>query len=156
MPDTPKRGRPSQYTDELANDICSQIATTHKGLKTLCDENSSWPEPRTIYRWLLENDNFCHNYARAKEDQTRVLEDEILQIADNTQIGEIVTLKGDGKDEIRRADMIDHRKLQIEARKWLMGKLKPAKYGDKFKAEVTGEGGGPLAIEFRSIVDEDK
>ncbi len=141
-------GRPSEYTEALAAEVLAGIATTNKGLATLCEENPNWPEPRTIYRWLMANDTFCQRYARAKEDQTQVLEDEMLAIADTPQIGEIVTDKGD-KVEIRRGDMIEHRRLRIEARKWLMGKLKPKKYGDK--TAITGEDGGPVVFKLEKI-----
>jgi hypothetical protein len=42
--------------------------------------------------------------------------------------------------------MIEHRRLQVDARKWIAAKLKPKKYGDKQQTEVTGADGGPLQI----------
>lgn len=132
-------GRPSKYSEELAAQILSQIATRNCGLQHICEENQGFPVPSTVYLWLLQHPAFSEKYARAKEDQMQVLEDEILQIADNTQLGSIVTLKADGSEERKMADMIEHRKLRIESRKWLMGKLKPKKYGDKLDLEHTGQ-----------------
>lgn len=36
----PKKGRPTKYTEELGGEICTVIASSSKGLKTLCQENS--------------------------------------------------------------------------------------------------------------------
>ena len=77
-------------------------------------------------------------YARAKDEQLQILADEIQPIADTPQMGEIITIKGDER-EIKICDMLEHRKLRIEARKWLLAKLNPKKYGDKLGLEHSGE-----------------
>ena len=43
--------------------------------------------------------------------------------------------------------MIEHRRLQIDARKWLIGKMAPKKYGDKQAHEHAGPEGGPITLE---------
>jgi hypothetical protein len=146
-------GRPSEYDPAIAAEFLAEVGTTKRGIETICADDR-FPEPKTIYRWMLANPEFQQGYARAKEDQTQILEDEILQIADNTQLGEIVTIKADGTEERKQADMIEHRKLQIESRKWLMGKLKPKKYGEKTQTEVTGANGGPVEFVTKSILEE--
>ena len=47
-----------------------------------------------------------------------------------------------GKDgvETTEGDMIEHRRLQVDARKWLAGKLAPKKYGDKTDHNVAVSG----------------
>ena len=117
------------------------------GLERICKRNPRFPSPKTIYGWMLKDDAFRKAYTRAKEDQAQIVEDEMLQIADTTQVGEIVTVKPDGK-EVKRADMIEHRKLRIETRKWLLGKLKPKKYGDR--TTVAGDSDNPLAVSVDS------
>ena len=64
---------------------------------------------------------------------------ECLAIADETQSGEIVTVKADGTKEVKTADMIEHRKLRIETRLKLLAKWNPKKYGDKLDLNVSGE-----------------
>lgn len=124
-------GRPSSYNKDIAAELLSEIASTNQGLATICKQKDYYPDPKTVYRWLLDVEEFRQNYTRAKEDQSQVLEDEILAIADETHLGEITTDKGNGFVEVQRKDMIEHRKLRIESRKWLLTKLKPKKYGDK-------------------------
>lgn len=149
------QGRPSSYSPEIASEILAEIATTRKGLKAICKEREDFPSPSTVYLWLLHSEDFSEKYARAKQDSLQVLEDEILDISDNQQPGEIVTIKGDGSKEVKISDMLEHRKLQIESRKWLMMKLKPKKYGDRITQELTdADGGAPtLNVVIRSVLD---
>jgi hypothetical protein len=43
--------------------------------------------------------------------------------------------------------MIEHRRLQIDARKWLIGKMAPKKQGDQQQLEYSGPDGGPVTLE---------
>lgn len=131
-------GRPTDYSEEIAAKICALIATSSDGLRKICEENSELPCPSTIYLWLTKNESFSEQYARAREDQAQLLADEIVSIADTTQVGVVVTEKAEGT-ETKHADMIEHRKLRIEARKWVASKLLPKKYGDKQQVEHTGK-----------------
>ena len=92
---------------------------------------------------MLDREELRQMYAHAKDASLQILADEIQQIADETQVGEIITIKGDER-EVKMADMLEHRKLRIDSRKWLLSKLAPKKYGDK--TAITGDGGGPLQI----------
>lgn len=77
--------------------------------------------------------------------QADIIADEVLHIANNTEIGVIVTEKTTGI-ETRHADMIEHRRLKIDARKWYAGKIAPKKYGDKVSTELSGPDGGPVQV----------
>lgn len=87
---------------------------------------------------MLSHEELRQLYARAKDEQLQILADEIQQIADEPQPGEVVTLKGDER-EVKIADMLDHRKLRIDSRKWLLSKLAPKKYGDRVDMTLAGE-----------------
>lgn len=131
-----KRGRPSSYNDKIASQICARIATSSDGLEKICSADG-FPSPSTVYLWLIRRPEFSEKYARAREDQAQLLADEIVSIADTTQEGEIITEKPDGV-EVKRCDMIEHRKLRIDARKWVASKLLPKKYGDRREVEHSG------------------
>lgn len=135
-------GRPSDYSEELGKEICMLIA---EGLsvRRIC-EIEGMPAKRTIFRWLFEHEEFRHHYARAREAQTELYAHEILDIADESRIGEKVKTLSDGTQEIMTGDMVDRAKLQVDARKWLMSKLAPKKYGDLIKQEISGPDGGPV------------
>lgn len=143
------RGRPSDYTDEIAVQICSRIASGEP-LVRICREEEM-PGLSTVYRWLMEREQFRENYARAREDQADTLADEIQAIADETMAGRKTTTKANGDVEVVEGDMIEHRKLRVDARKWIAAKLKPRKYGDKL--ELAGDKERPLIVEVVRFSD---
>lgn len=135
-------GRPSSFTQEIADQICERIADG-ESLRSICGEEEM-PNKATVFRWLAANQAFSDQYARAREAQADSLFDDILDIADTPMIGEKSKTMPDGKVEMTRGDMIEHRRLQVDARKWMAGKLRPKKYGEKITQEVTGADGAPL------------
>jgi hypothetical protein len=137
-------GRPSDYSQELADVICERIADG-QSLRAICEEEEM-PNKATVFRWLAANQEFSDQYARAREAQADSLFDEIITIADTTMVGEKTKTLPDGKVEVTTGDMIEHRRLRVESRKWMAGKLKPKKYGDKITQEHTGAEGGPLVV----------
>lgn len=137
-----KAGRPSDYDAKKAAQICEALATSSRGLGAVCEELGI-ASRSTVYRWLTENEEFRERYTQAREFQCQVLADELLEIADKPQVG-TVTKIGPNGTETRTGDMIDHRRLQVDARKWVLAKLLPAKYGDR--TEVTGANGGAILI----------
>jgi hypothetical protein len=60
--------------------------------------------------------------------------------------GEVITDKADGR-EIKRSDMLGHRRLQVETRFKLLEKWDPTRYGRKTTREVSGPAGGPVRNE---------
>ena len=138
-------GRPSTYNREVCIRLCQEISTTTRSLKLICEQNSTFPKPTTIYRWLSEYEEFREMYAKAKDDQVQLMADQLLEISDTPQLGEIVTVAGTGKKrkrERKTADMIEHRRLQVETRKWLLSKLRPRQYGERIEVDSTSN---PLA-----------
>lgn len=145
MPDTnieiePKKmGRPSKYSDHLAQVICLRIAEG-ESLNKICKDDEM-PERVTIYRWLLQKEDFCHNYARAREDQAETHADEIVDIADQMPYQ---LVDKDGNVRLDSA-YVAWQKNRIDARKWVASKLKATKYGDVLKH--TGDANNPLVVD---------
>jgi hypothetical protein len=143
-------GHPSLFTTELGDEICNRIADG-ESLRAICAE-VEMPDKATVFRWLLAegHKDFSNQYSRARGIQADVLFDEIHQIADTPQKGTKTVRRGEGDNstvETTEADMIEHRRLQIDARKWLIGKMAPKKYGDKQVHEHGGPNGGPITLE---------
>lgn len=128
-----KIGRPASYTQQLADEICIEIACSSKGIRRLCMENDHWPEPRSIYRWLKEYPEFCQQYARAKKSQIEALIDDILTIADESE-GDY-TMNAEGRLVVDH-EHIQRAKLRIDTRKWLASKLVPKVYGNGICADI--------------------
>ena len=112
-------GRPTDYTDETALKICSQIANG-ASLVSICKADDM-PSCVTVYAWLNKNAEFLKMYTRAKDDQADTLTDQMLDIADGVPAD---------SNEVAKA------RLQIETRKWTASKLKPKKYGDKLDLDA--------------------
>lgn len=127
-------GRPTDYTEELADLICERIALG-ESLRSIC-EDEDIPAMSTVFKWLNEHTQFSEQYARAREEQAEAFADEIVTIAD---------------DAAPDGACISKAKLQIEARKWTASKLKPKKYGDKIAV-----GGADDLPPIKSGVDASK
>lgn len=79
-----------------------------------------------------------NEYARACEARADIYFDQILEIADTplkatTKETTTKMYKGKPVNEVvvKEGDAIDHRRLQIDARKWMLGKMNPKKYGNQ-------------------------
>lgn len=138
-------GRPTDYTNEVADYICEQLVEG-RSLRDICREESM-PNIATVFRWLHKFPEFGDQYARAREEQAETLADEIISIADD-KTRDMKVLE-DGR-EVPDAEVVARSRLRVEARKWVASKLKPKKYGDKIQQEHTSPDGsmGPTRIEI--------
>lgn len=132
------KGAPSKYTQEIADEICDRL-TKGESLVKMCDDEHM-PNPATVYRWLAVHDSFREKYTSAREAQADAIFDEILDIADDGRNdwmenvddeGAVLGYKFNG-EAARRSQ------IRIDARKWMAGKLRPKKYGDKLELEHSG------------------
>lgn len=145
-----KIGRPSSFTQELADAICSRLAEG-QSLRTICVDEGM-PDKTTVLRWVSQNDTFRNQYACAREDQADFYASEIIDIADE----EVTMIKrskhgNEDDDGLEQEVVFDptavaRNRLRVDARKWYASKLAPKKYGDKVQTELTGLDGGPIQI----------
>jgi len=124
-----KVGRPTKYSQELADELCAELAEG-KSLRTVCLDNDM-PSKQTVFRWLRTNENFCDQYARAKVEAVNAWTDEILDIADDGT-NDWMTIEVNGvKKRVIDHEAIQRSRLRIDTRKWIASKLVPKKYGNK-------------------------
>lgn len=143
-PSPRKTGRPTVYTEALGDYICNELVSG-RSLRSICTDDGV-PPVGTVLRWLAQDLHvgFREQYAKARELQADALFDETLQIADTPVIGRKVKIDKDGDEEVTEEDMIAHRRLQIDVRKWIAGKLRPKVYGEK--TVLAGDDSAPLNI----------
>lgn len=108
---------------------------------------------KTFERWLESDPELCAQYERARANRSDKIFEEMLMIADTPLIGKIETTKEWGVEE-KTADMIEHRRLQVETRKWMLGKMAPKKYGDRVELEHSGEVRGGSHPDLSKLSDE--
>lgn len=104
-----------------------------ESLRSIC-RSEGMPHISSFLQWVAEDPILEKQYAAAMQLRADVYFEQMLDIADTPLEGEKTkTIDGpDGqKIETTIGDMIDHRKLQVDARKWALVRMNPKKYGDK-------------------------
>ena len=105
-------GRPSSYTPEIAEEICTQLIHGESMFK-IC-QGDGMPHYVTVWRWLDAHPDFATGCARARELQAEFMDYKIMETAENCT-----------RDDAFAA------KVKIAAYQWRAMKLAPKKYGDR-------------------------
>lgn len=137
------RGGQTIFTQDIADEICRRLGMGIP-LAEIC-RDETMPGYRTVADWREKNEVFAAAIARAREDGFEQIAVECLRIADTPLMGEEVTTKANGDEEIKKGDMLGHRKLQIETRLKLLAKWDPKRYGEKMA--LVGDPNQPLHTE---------
>ena len=103
--------RPLEFNEAVADTICERLADG-ESLRSICRDDEM-PAKSTVFKWLGLIPAFADQYARARETQADSLADDIVDIADDKKLEP------------------NDKRVRIDARKWLAGKLRPKAYGDK-------------------------
>jgi hypothetical protein len=122
----PRRRGPVRLTGRLLDEICRRLADG-EFLTAIC-RDPHMPVRRTVHLRVRKDEAFRARYAEARVLQVEHLFEQIVTIADED-------------DNPARA------RLRIEARKWLVARLDPDRYGDKAKPEVDDDPGFVARIE---------
>lgn len=149
MSDEKPRGRPSTFTQEIADEICERLGEGEP-LRQIC-RDERMPHWTTVYDWKATDEAFSLRIAHAREAGFDAIAADCLNIADETTFDTISTENGDRAN----TEWISRSKLRIETRLKLLAKWDPKRYGDKVTNEHTGADGGPVKIQnvTRTIVD---
>lgn len=138
-------GRPTLYTPELALTICQRLADG-ESLRSVC-RDEAMPGRTAVWQWLDAHPSFANHYARACEMRAEYYVEQAMEIADTPVMGKKTITKASGV-EIVEGDMIEHRKLQIDIRKWTAARMAPKRWGVKSPQPPTGdEENGPKLID---------
>lgn len=111
-----KQGRPTKFTQELADLICERMANGET-LRSICRDIGFLPS--TVIMWTNSNKAFFEQYTQARQKQADSYADMILDEAFNSHDAQIG-------------------RLRVDALKWVASKLAPKRYGDKVEVEQTG------------------
>lgn len=127
-----KMGRPTIFTQELADLICERVATHAVGLIRLCDMYDDMPTKETVNQWRYKYSDFSSQYTKAKLTQADLLAEEIIDIADDGRNDWMEALSDDEKGLAWKlnGEHVNRSRLRIDTRKWLAAKLIPRTYGN--------------------------
>lgn len=134
-----KMGRPSIYSQELADEICLRLSQG-ESLRAIC-QDGHMPDISNVLRWVLREDmkDFREQYARARESQAEVMFDEILEIADDGSNDFMTVKKGNLEYEMENKEVTNRSRLRVDSRKWYLSKVLPKKFGDKLDMTTNGK-----------------
>lgn len=126
------KGRPSEYSQATADEICERIAKG-ESLRSITSagRDDFIPCESTVRNWLAKGEagdepfaGFLRQYARAREHQADAKFDEAWEIAQKATPENVAVAR-----------------LQIDTIKWQASKLVPKKYGDKLDVNHGGDVG---------------
>lgn len=128
----------AEQKEKLFESIFESIENGKSLRKALKENNLS---SSTFFIWLEENEEKSKQYARASELRAEALLDEMMEIVDDTSSDfiEMHIEKGSESEILLEKkpnyELIQRSRLRYDARKWLISKLNPKKYGDKVELE---------------------
>lgn len=130
-----KLGRPSKYSEDLVGEICERIGEG-ESLRSIC-RDEKMPDLRNAMRWLVVREDFRLQYERAREIQADSFVDDIVRIADTETDPNVA-------------------RVRIDARKWVAGKQRPKKYGEKIELEHGSDPNKPVLQRIERVIVDPK
>lgn len=106
----------------------------------------------TFYKWCDNDPEKQKRYARACELRADAIFEDILDIADDSSQDSIETDRG----EVLNSEFVQRSRLRVDARKWVVSKLNPKKYGDKLDIDHTTKGEKINVISLGSGIKPDE
>jgi hypothetical protein len=144
--------RNSDYTQKTGDLICERLAEG-ESLRAIC-RSKNMPSMRAVLRWLAKFPEFRIQYTEACEAREAHLFEEMREIADDGSNDWVNRQNGDGTTtRIVDHEHINRSKLRVETIRWQLSRMNPRRYGDRITTELTGDGGGPVAIEVAQRKD---
>lgn len=124
-------GRPSDFTQEIADKICQQISQG-SSLRKVCLEEDM-PSGVTIFSWFRKHPDFLRQYERATDERTETQQEILIEM------GDLAIEHAENADPKSSNAIVSAYKLKADNLKWSMSKMKPKKYGDKIDMTTNGK-----------------
>lgn len=125
-----KRGRPTKYDPAKVEEVLAQLCEGQT-LSAIC-RKPGMPHLNTMLGWVREDrDGLSVRYARARALGCELIADAIIDLADDIPL---MVMGSDGKMMPNHAGIAQVR-VQIDARKWMLAKMMPEKYGNRVQVE---------------------
>jgi transposase-like protein len=159
MIDDKKEFKRREYTEDekerLFSAVCETMMTEFIPVGRACKVHKV--PKTTILQWRDKTPEHQELYARARSTVVDHWAEEVLTVSDETPS---TFTDANGSVRIDGA-AVQHARLRVDSRKWLLSKLRPKVYGDKVTTEVTGADGGPITSvtlgveQLKGLTDEE-
>ena len=128
-------GRPTVYSDKIANKICERLADG-ESLRKIC-ESEEMPGKSTVMRWLLDDNHtdFWERYEKAWKSRAEGYLEEIVEISEEEPVATYTTKDGTVSETIDSAG-VNRNRLRVDTRKWVMARMNSKRFGDKQEIEA--------------------
>lgn len=127
------------------DDLCSEIVQGGNLYQYTIKHGLSY---NSVRDWISADSDRDAKYARAREDRSDKLADEIISISDEDKIDVKVDPETGAVVEVTfDSTAVQRNKLRVDSRKWVAAKLKPRVYGEKVQVDAN--------VNVRSLSDED-
>ena len=113
--------KPVPFSIEVFAEVCNRIAEG-RSLRSVCKDDGM-PSTSGFMKWVKKDVSLVEQYARAMEDRADVLFEETIEIADSAT-----------------PETVNVARLQVDTRKWYLGKVNPKVYGDSSRLDHTNNG----------------
>jgi hypothetical protein len=132
-----KRGRPSSFTQGIADEIAERLGNGEP-LAQIC-RDEKMPGLTTVYDWQKANEQFSESIACARDAGYDHIAVDALAILDE-EPERVVTITGDDRSESRiDSASVQRAKNRFEGRLKLLAKWDAKRYGDKLDLTSGGE-----------------
>lgn len=126
---------------KIISEICRKVSLGET-LNSVCREGTDfgYPPSSTFRQWVLNDTpkGIYEQYTRARELQWESWADQIVDEASKCRLGESTeTDASGGIIKVKSGDMVDRARLAVDAKKWILSKLAPKRYGDRTQTDLT-------------------
>jgi hypothetical protein len=136
---------PAETKIKILDEMFKRLAGG-ESLSAIC-RDSHMPDKHTFYAWMDKDTNILTRYEAATSKRAEHIFDEIIEISDNKK-----KIDDDGYTIHNSNEAIQRDRLRVEARKWVLGKMAPKKYGEAAQIRLADADGNKL-VEGMSDAD---
>jgi hypothetical protein len=111
------------------------------------------PARSAIYAAIAADLELRRDYEAALVSRFEFHADEILEIADDARNDFMERTAGDSTSWIENGEALRRSQLRVDARKWLLARMLPKKYGDRITSEISGPNAGPIEMDVITDLD---
>jgi hypothetical protein len=136
-------GAPVEWTPDRKEKAIETIFTEMaqgKSLRQILDHNDTLPSRRLFYEWMAKDSVLSNHYEAISLLRADIMFDEMIEIADDGTRDYMTKEIGDGIEvQVLNTEHIQRSRLRIDARKWILSKMVPKKFGDKTDITTNGK-----------------
>lgn len=120
--------------DDVFFDIIEQIEAGNS-VKSILDKEG-YPSRTTFYSWLNKSPERIELYKAATEIRADGIFDDMLVIADDRTNDRFLDAQGNVQQSMTA---VNRARVQLDTRKWVLGRMNPKKYSDKLDITSGGD-----------------